>query len=280
MGSGGALARTYGALMDQLWSKDPRRRSAIAPKKFKDVLEQANPMFAGYDQHDHSELVIFLLDGLHEDLNRVVGKKPYVEEVECDGRPEDEVSREAWKGYLMRNKSIMVDIFQGQLRSTLTCTTCGYARVKFDPLMYLTLEIPKSGRTDLAACLDAFLSEEVLDGDNQVYCSKCKEHMDFTKKFDLWKMPPVLIIILKRFEFDNRTQRSTKRDTPVAFPVQDLDFRGYVKSAEREPPIFDLFAYTNHYARHDSAEDFLSIGRSAFTAMAWIFIPAYCSAIP
>ena len=33
-------------------------------------------------------------------------------------------------------------------------------------------------------------------------------------------------------------------------------------------------------ARHDSAEDFSRLDALLFTAMAWIFIPAYCFAIP
>jgi len=28
-------------------------------------------MFSGYNQHDSGELITYLLDGLHEDLNRV-----------------------------------------------------------------------------------------------------------------------------------------------------------------------------------------------------------------
>ncbi len=36
------------------------------------------PQFVGYAQHDSQELLAFLLDGLHEDLN-LVKKKPYVD---------------------------------------------------------------------------------------------------------------------------------------------------------------------------------------------------------
>ena len=48
------------------------------------------PQFSGYQQHDSQELLAFLCDGLHEDLNRIQ-KKPYVELRDSDGRP-DEVS--------------------------------------------------------------------------------------------------------------------------------------------------------------------------------------------
>ena len=46
--------------------------------------------FSGYQQQDSQELMAFLLDGLHEDLNRIL-KKPYVEVKDANGRP-DEVS--------------------------------------------------------------------------------------------------------------------------------------------------------------------------------------------
>ena len=36
------------------------------------------PQFVGYAQHDSQELLAFLLDGLHEDLNQV-RDKPYVD---------------------------------------------------------------------------------------------------------------------------------------------------------------------------------------------------------
>ena len=49
------------------------------------------PQFSGYQQQDSQELMAFLLDGLHEDLNRIM-KKPYVEKKDDDGRP-DEVKR-------------------------------------------------------------------------------------------------------------------------------------------------------------------------------------------
>lgn len=43
--------------------------------------------FLGYQQHDSQELLSFLLDGLHEDLNRVKNKE-YIELKDADGRPD------------------------------------------------------------------------------------------------------------------------------------------------------------------------------------------------
>jgi len=81
-----------------------------------------------------------------------------------------------------------------------------------------------------------------------MYTFQGTQSVDATKKLDLWKMPPVLIVILKRFEVVDMYGNSVKRDDQVAFPVQDLDFRGHVTSVEREQPLYDLFAYSNHMA--------------------------------
>jgi len=57
-----------------------------------DVLQVAvgrfKPEFSGYQQQDSQELMAFLLDGLHEDLNRI-RNKPYVEIKEADSRPDE-----------------------------------------------------------------------------------------------------------------------------------------------------------------------------------------------
>lgn len=57
------------------------------------------------------ELLAFLLDGLHEDLNRVKDK-PYIQSRDADGRPDEEVADEYWANHKARNDSIIVDVCQ------------------------------------------------------------------------------------------------------------------------------------------------------------------------
>lgn len=60
---------------------------------------------------NHQELLAFLLDGLHEDLNRVK-HKPYLNSRDADGRPDEEVADEYWSNHIARNNSIIVDVCQ------------------------------------------------------------------------------------------------------------------------------------------------------------------------
>lgn len=52
-----------------------------------------------------------MLDGLHEDLNRVK-RKPYIEAKDSDGRPDEEVADECWRNHKARNDSLIVDVCQ------------------------------------------------------------------------------------------------------------------------------------------------------------------------
>jgi ubiquitin C-terminal hydrolase len=123
LGMGGAIAESFGALLGRIWNPTT---NSYAPRDFKQVLARFAPQFSGYQQHDSQELVAFLLDGLHEDLNRVL-KKPYVEKPDWEGGGDLELVRLAkgsWDGYMKRNDSVIVDLFQNQYRSTLICPEC------------------------------------------------------------------------------------------------------------------------------------------------------------
>lgn len=128
--------------------------------------------FLGYQQHDSQELLSFLLDGLHEDLNRVKNKE-YIELRDANGRPDQvssslaqfdflsaesnvvaktrlppvyvqEVAEEAWRNHRRRNDSVIVDTFHGLFKSTLVCPECNKVSVTFDPFCYLSVPLPVS----------------------------------------------------------------------------------------------------------------------------------------
>nr|XP_061792545.1 ubiquitin carboxyl-terminal hydrolase 32-like isoform X2 [Nerophis lumbriciformis]XP_061792546.1 ubiquitin carboxyl-terminal hydrolase 32-like isoform X2 [Nerophis lumbriciformis] len=138
IGMRGHMAKCYGDLVLELWSGTQKN---IAPLKLRWTIAKYAPRFNGFQQQDSQELLAFLLDGLHEDLNRV-HEKPYVELKDSDGRPDWEVASEAWENHLRRNRSIVVDLFHGQLKSQVKCKTCGHISSRFDPFNFLSLPLP------------------------------------------------------------------------------------------------------------------------------------------
>lgn len=68
LGHKGEVAEEFGIIMKALWTGQYRY---ISPKDFKVTIGKINDQFAGSSQQDSQELLLFLMDGLHEDLNKV-----------------------------------------------------------------------------------------------------------------------------------------------------------------------------------------------------------------
>ena len=75
LGTGGKLSIQFARLMNEIWNEEA---PVVTPWSFKKIVGNFQPMFSGFAQHDSAELLNFVLDGIHEDLNRVI-KKPYYE---------------------------------------------------------------------------------------------------------------------------------------------------------------------------------------------------------
>ena len=147
LGYNGKIATVFGDLIKELYEKNVEKKS-IAPRNFKMNLGMCNPMFAGYSQQDSQEFLSFLLDGLHEDLNRIKDK-PYVENsssgLDFDYSNKEKIvalAKESWEKYKLRNDSVILDLFVGLFESTLICPDCKHVSITFDPFNDLSLPIP------------------------------------------------------------------------------------------------------------------------------------------
>lgn len=117
----------------------------VVPSRFKRVLEKYKPQFVGHEQQDAQEFLAEMLDCLHEDVNRVLNK-PYVpglEDEEIERLALQQHAEESWRRHLARNKSVLVDLFQGQLRNEVKCPACNKVSRTFDPFMFLSVPIPR-----------------------------------------------------------------------------------------------------------------------------------------
>lgn len=168
LGSGGNVAVAYASLLRKMWSGE---YSVLAPRLLKQTVASFAPQFDNCYQHDSHEFCQFLMDGLHEDLNRVVSK-PYVEELEGYGMDDQIAAIESWRKHLLRHDSIVVDHCQGMHRSHLTCPRCGRESIKFDVFSSISLPLAKGkSQTNikLEDCLEKFMVGEQLDDKNAWY---------------------------------------------------------------------------------------------------------------
>ena len=165
----GQLTQAYCVLLRCLWYPSELERGELAsfsPRSFRDTLIQRAPQFAGYYQHDAQEFVCTFLELLHDENTRrgPDWDESALDEPALDGAPGPHAmcdAGEVWRRHLHQNKSVIVDLFHSQFRSSRTCP-CGHIALKFDPFMYLSLPVQAENArecfSNLEQCLHAYTS--------------------------------------------------------------------------------------------------------------------------
>ena len=99
--------------------------------------------------------------------------------------------------------------------------------------------------TTLADCFKHFTKKEILSSDDLWKCPTCNELKRASKKIDLWLLPRVLIVQLKRFNYTRYFR--DKIDLLIDCPLRDLDLSEFVLNPEEKCNAkYDLIAVSNH----------------------------------
>ncbi|KAK3920129.1 Ubiquitin carboxyl-terminal hydrolase 2, partial [Frankliniella fusca] len=251
----GALIKAFAKMIEELWTGESQ---VINTSAFKAQIQHFAPRFMGYSQQDAQEFLRYLLEGLHEDVNRVEHRPSTVLPDIDDSLSDNQKAEESWRRYLRIDNSSVLDVFVGQLKSTLKCTVCGHCSVTFDPFWDLSLPIPsRTGQLRLHQCLEHFTREEVLDGDEKPTCAKCQTRRKCTKSFSIQKFPKILVLHLKRFSPMERFRG--KLSCTVEFPLNGLDLSAYAANPANRGRgcTYNLYGIANHsgttYSGHYTA---------------------------
>lgn len=81
---------------------------------------------------------------------------------------------------------------------------------------------------------------------NVRYCPGCKKHCQAVKKLDLWRLPEILVIHLKRFSYSRFLKN--KLETYVDFPIDNFELSPYIALRNGQSSnSYMLYAVSNHY---------------------------------
>ena len=153
-------------------------------------------------------------------------------------------ARKHWRNYLERNQSIIVQLFCGQTRSTVKCFSCLAESVTYKEFTNLTLPLPDTTNgVNLRDCFQEYLREERI---YEFTCDRCKKTGKASKKTDIVKLPPLLVIHFSRFYQDGMYTR--KKQNFVNFDLKNLNLGQYsIEGFENKFFQFNLYAVSNHF---------------------------------
>ena len=154
-------------------------------------------------------------------------------------------------------RSIVTDLFEGQLKSTVKCLTCKKVSITTERFQDLSLPIPNkkelsetktrlqgmrgsgcnifnylksliaSPETGLEDCLHVFFRKDDLNGNNRYFCENCGKLRNSIKFSRIHKLPEILCIHFKRFRHDGYWA-SSKISRYISFPLNSLDLSPYM----------------------------------------------------
>jgi hypothetical protein len=156
IGTGSFLTMAYTNFLNNMNYCD---KKCYSPKYFKYAIGLIDERYSDYDQQDTHEFMTFLIDSIHEDLNKVINK-PIIQRKDSDNSYNELENLKGvieWNNFLKRNQSIMVDLFYGQFKTTISCTKCNNKSINFS--IYLSLQLPISKEFFI---IKVFFNEEGL----------------------------------------------------------------------------------------------------------------------
>ena len=137
----GKLSEEFSNLLCKMWIDD---KKVVNPKEIKYAIADLNYEFNNNNQQDSSEFLIFLLNYLHEEINREQIKTGNLFYEPPKGETESDItaSQRFWNLFRRKNNSIIIDLFYGQIKNTTRCLSCGNSVTSFEVFNILPIEIP------------------------------------------------------------------------------------------------------------------------------------------
>ena len=220
--SHGSISDAYYDLVSSVYEEDRKETSKIykffsysnnksfAPKKFKKILGTYNPQFKYYEANDSKDLILYLLQTFHEELN-YMGDQPFPTYLM---RP-DQLNRGYSFNYFMQtyncqNFSIASKLFFGTYENKTMCSKCQKIFFSYQKFEFISFPTHKyTGKT--FNILDGFKDNreiQYLTGDNQYFCQICQAFCDGIISCSIIQPPNKLVInidygINKRFKVKN-----------------------------------------------------------------------------
>ena len=218
------ISNEYFNVIKNLWDRKNDNKS-FSPKEFKETLSRESPLFSGIGNNISKDLINFLLDRIHIELNHTkkennVKINNYISfEFDQSVQFNEQATLNIFKNKFKKEyNSIISKLFFGISEIKSQCQNCKYFKYNFE--VYNFIEFPlervnqycfntgkrlnynmynnKNPDIDLYECFEFHSKIESMTGDSQMFCNRCKSNCDFLYCSSLYSTPKYLIINLFR----------------------------------------------------------------------------------
>ena len=247
------MANEYHKLIVNLWNKE-KNNTSYSPYSFKETLSKENPLFAGIAANDSKDLINFLIERFHKELNTV--KVINNNDFNYDQTNEQLMLNVFLEEFKNNYNSPISNLFFGVMETKSQCQGC--QTIKYNFQIYSFLEFPlqevnkfcfnnnrrplfnndgSNPDVDLYECFEYYGKIDLMNGDNQMYCNIGNKLYDALYSTSLYSSPNYLIINLNR-------GKGAVYECKVIFPEQ-LNIFNFV-TFKNGITVYELYAVICH----------------------------------
>ena len=250
------MSNEYYKVVKNLWDINNSHRS-FSPLSFKEKLGQENPLFKGIQADNSKDLIIFLLERFHLELNEPKNNmmKEYVFNYN-DQFNEDKMLNIFINEFKMKYNSIISNLFYGIFEIKIQCQKCKNFIYNFQEYSFLDFPLEqvnkycfnqgkrqnynlnnKNPDIDLYECFEYYQNLDLMTGENQWFCKICNSLQDALYGTQIYSAPNYLIINLHR-------RGGAVYECKVNFP-EKLNLLNFI-TFKNGNTVFELYAVICH----------------------------------
>ena len=168
-----------------------------SPIIFNDLICKYNPQFSKYESNDAKDLILYLFQVMHEELN-YFGNKRLGKIPKCNQLIENDSFMFFFQVNSCLNFSIISYLFYGIVKTITICSHCNKQLFNFQYFQFLSFPLSNyNGKFyNIYQGFKEFIKEDLFSGNNQCYCQYCKTLKDAKVMSKLYYTPPYLLINL------------------------------------------------------------------------------------
>jgi len=249
------LSFALAEVIKNLWENLDKR--FYPPENFKNVISEMNPLFKGIAANDPKDLILFLLENIHKELNSHKNNKDnkdnnhnfslfnnnFIEEYNCFRQ-----------SYINKNKSIVSDEFYGFNNTITSCGNCQFTinNIQVYNILFFPLEEIRKYKNytdNNVKIIDCFEYHTKIDYNQEFYCNSCGQNCGSISQTKLINVPHTLIFNLNR-------GKGLEYNVNILFD-EYLNLNKYIND-ENSPYYYELIGVICHFGSNDMGGHFIA----------------------
>jgi ubiquitin carboxyl-terminal hydrolase 2/21 len=271
-------------VIKKLWIKEyNNNKKSYSPYDFKNLISEMNPLFEGIAANDSKDLVNFILQQLHSELNQKK-ENNIINNYYIGANQNDE--KNMLNSYLVdfqkKHCSIISDIFFGTLETVTECLNCKQRNLMnginnplylynfqiFNFIIFPLEEIRKLksqsnnnyyNEVDIYDCFDYHERQELMQGDNAMWCKYCKQNAPAYYTTRIYSPSQYLVLILNR-------GKGNIFNVKLNFS-EIIDITKYIHINQNGHYSYHLYALVTHIGPSSMSGHFIAFCKSPIDGM-------------